>query len=72
MTRKSQESKNSWLHNMLAELQIQNNTSTRQLPPAQKAMEVNPDDAERAFAIYAQLQSQRGQAANAIGPGSNG
>jgi len=58
--------KNSGFYNMLAEFQIQNKNLDQAAATAQKAMEVNPDDAE-AVAIYAQLQSQRGQAANAIG-----
>jgi Flp pilus assembly protein TadD len=50
---------------MLAGLQMQNKNFDQAAVTAQKAMEVNPDDGE-AVAIYAQLQGQRGQSANAI------
>jgi len=45
---------------------MQNKNMDQAAAAAQKAMDMNPDDGE-AVAIYAQLQAQRGQAANAIG-----
>ena len=56
---------NSGYYNMLAELQIANKEYDQATITAQKAMNVNPNDAE-SVAIYAQLQGQRGQVANAI------
>jgi Tfp pilus assembly protein PilF len=58
--------KNSGFYDMLALFQIQNKNPDQAAVSAQKAIELNPDDGE-AVAIYAQLQSTRGQGANAIG-----
>ena len=58
--------KNSGFYDLLAQFYIQNKNLDQAEVAAKKAMELNPDDGE-AVAIYAQLQGQRGQAANAIG-----
>jgi len=63
--------KNSGFYILLAELQLANKEFDQAAITAKKAMDANPDDGE-AVALYAQLQSQSGQSANAIGPGSNG
>jgi tetratricopeptide (TPR) repeat protein len=57
--------RNSGFYDLLAGLQMQNKNFDLATAAAQKAMDINPDDGE-AVAIYAQLQAQRGQAANAI------
>jgi len=57
---------NSSYYDLLAELQIRNKRLDLAEAAAQKAMQINSSDGE-AVIIYAQLQVQRGQAANAIG-----
>jgi tetratricopeptide (TPR) repeat protein len=57
--------KNNGFYDMLALLQMQNKNLDQAIASAQKAIELNPDDGE-AVAIYAQLQSVRGQSASAI------
>jgi tetratricopeptide (TPR) repeat protein len=58
--------KNSAFYDLLAQFQLQNKNLDQASIAAQKALEMNPDDGE-AVVIYAQVQVQRGQAANAIG-----
>jgi Flp pilus assembly protein TadD len=58
--------KNSGFYDMLAQLQIQNKNLDQAAATAQKAMQMNPGDAE-AVMLFAQLQANRGQVANAIG-----
>jgi Flp pilus assembly protein TadD len=57
---------NSGFLDLLAQLQIGNKNFDQAAVTAQKAIHVNPNDAE-AVSIYSQLQLQRGQAGNAIG-----
>ena len=57
--------KNSGFYDLLARVQVQNKNLDQAIAAAQKAMEVNPDDGE-AVTIFAELQTQRGQAVNAI------
>ncbi|MGC9158364.1 MAG: tetratricopeptide repeat protein [Terracidiphilus sp.] len=58
--------KNSGFYDLLAQLQIESRNIDQAVATAQKAMQINPNDAE-AVAIYSQLQMQRGQVASAIG-----
>jgi tetratricopeptide (TPR) repeat protein len=58
--------KNSAFYDLLAQFQLQNKNLDQASIAAQKALEMNPDDGE-AVMIYAQVQAQHGQAANAIG-----
>jgi len=58
--------KNSGFLDMLAQLQAQNKNFDQATATAQKAMEINPEDGD-AVALYAALQVQGKQTANAIG-----
>jgi Flp pilus assembly protein TadD len=58
--------KNSGLYDLLAQLQIQNKNLDQAAATAQKAIQLNSADGE-AVMLFAQIQVQRGQTANAIG-----
>ena len=57
---------NSGFYDLLAQLQIQNKNLDEAAVTAQKAIELNSDDGE-AVMLFARIQVQRGQVANAIG-----
>ncbi len=57
--------KNSGFYDLLAQFQIQNKDLDQASATAQKAMQINPNDAQ-AVALYSALEVRNGQAANAV------